>query len=149
MKFLYILIFLISGGIFSQQIDYNTQKGFVAEGYDVVEYFNNNAEKGDKKFTAEFDGVKFKFSSEENLALFNKNPKKYIPQYWGYCAYAVGAKNIKKATDPESFEIRDGKLYLFYTSFFGDKIEDWQEGDTKKLQQKADKNWQNLKDKNN
>lgn len=151
MKYFFsFVLFSISTFFFAQKTDYNTSKGYLAKGYDVVSYFTAKKPlEGNSKFQTTIDGVKFKFSSQENLTLFNKNPKKYIPQYGGYCAYAVGAKNIKKATDPESFEIRDGKLYLFYTSFFGDKIEDWQEGDTKKLQQKADKNWQKLKDKNN
>lgn len=151
MKPILLFLFLgISTPFLAQKIDYNTQKGFIAEGYDVVSYFTEKKPlEGKSKFQTTIDGVKFKFSSKENLDLFNINPKKYIPQYGGYCAYAVGAKNIKKATNPESFEIRDGKLYLFYTSFFGDKIEDWQEGDTKKLQQKADKNWGKLKNKNN
>jgi hypothetical protein len=49
--------------------------------------------------------------------------------------------------DGEAYEIRDGKLYLFYSSFFGNKLDDWQEGDTQKLKIKADKNWENLKNK--
>ena len=47
--------------------------------------------------------------------------------------------------DPDVFEIRDGKLYLFYSSWFSSKLSDWQEGDTKKLQAKGDKNWKDLK----
>ena len=147
MKILYILIFLVSGGIFSQQIDYNVQKGFVAEGYDVVEYFKNNAEKGDKKFTAEFNGVKFKFSSKENLDVFKKSPKKYVPQYGGYCAYAIGKSSEKVAINPKTFEIRDGKLYLFYNAWGTNTLKMWMDENPKNLQEQADKNWKKISKK--
>jgi hypothetical protein len=96
-----------------------------------------------------YDGVKFKFSSEINLKIFKENPKKYIPQYGGYCAYAVAEKKIKMYIDAEEYEIRDDKLYLFYSSWISSKLTDWKEGDTKKFQAKADRNWKDLKYKNN
>lgn len=147
---MYLIVFLISSTIFSQKTDYNTKNGYFLEGYDVVSYFTENTPKeGNKNYETVYDGVKFRFSTQENLALFKENPTKYIPQYGGYCAYALGAKNIKKIVDPESFEIRDGKLYVFYTYIFGNKLDDWKEGDTEKLKKQADKNWQKLKTKKN
>lgn len=145
-----ILLIGFSTSIFSQQIDYNTKKGFVAEGYDVVSYFTNTKPlKGKNKFQTTFDGAKFRFSTEKNLKLFKENPKKYIPQYGGYCAYAVAAKKTKMYIDAETYEVREGKLYLFYNSWLSNKLDDWKEGDTKKLQEKADRNWKELKHKKN
>lgn len=142
MKQCIFLFFLVTSTIISaQDIDYNTKKGFVAEGYDVVSYFNNKAEKGDKNFTTTYDGVKFKFSSKGNLAIFNKSPKKYVPAYGGYCAYAIGAKGEKVSIDPETFEIRDGKLYLFYNSWGTNTLELWEKEGAELLRDKADKNW--------
>jgi hypothetical protein len=151
MKQLITILFIgISTALFSQQIDYNTKKGYVAEGYDVVSYFTDKKPiEGKKKFQTTFDGAKFKFSSAKNLELFKADSKKYIPQYGGYCAYAVAAKKTKMYIDAEAYEVRDGKLYLFYNSFFSNKLDDWKEGDTKKLQAKADKNWVDLKHKKN
>lgn len=143
--FLLVLFISISTTFFAQ--DYNTKNGFVAEGYDVVSYFSNKAEKGTKEFTIEFDGVKFKFSSKEDLALFKENPKKYVPQYGGYCAYAIGLKGEKVAVNPKTFEIRDGKLYLFYNSWGTNTFELWQKEGAEKLQKQADKNWMKIKDK--
>jgi YHS domain-containing protein len=134
-----LLLFLISTTFFAQ--NYNTKKGFIADGYDVVSYFNQKVEKGNKEFTAEFDGVKFKFSSKQNLALFKENPRKYTPQYGGYCAYAIGAKGKKVDIDPETFEIREGKLYLFYNSWGTNTFKMWQEEGAEQLKEKADKNW--------
>lgn len=148
----YILTFLfigISTVSFSQKIDYNTKKGYVAKGYDVVSYFvDGKPMEGKKKYQTTYDGAKFKFSSEKNLTLFRKNPTKYIPQYGGYCAYAVAAKKTKMYIDPDAYEIRDGKLYLFYNSWISNKLTDWQEGNTKELQKKGDENWKILKYKN-
>ncbi|WP_165731572.1 YHS domain-containing (seleno)protein [Polaribacter sp. 20A6] len=134
-----LLVLIISTSLYAQ--DYNTKKGFVAEGYDVVSYFNSTAVKGDKKFVADYDGVQFKFSSKENLEIFNTSPKKYVPAYGGYCAYAIGAKGEKVSIDPETFEIRDGKLYLFYNSWGINTLKLWQEEGAEDLKIKADKNW--------
>jgi len=116
-KFIVILFLGITASLTAQQIDYNVKKGFVAEGYDVTEYFNNKAVKGANKFITTHDNVKYKFVSQENLEKFKNNPEKFVPQYGGYCAYAVGANADKVDIDPETYEIRDGKLYLFYNSW--------------------------------
>ncbi|WP_299666903.1 YHS domain-containing (seleno)protein [uncultured Polaribacter sp.] len=140
MKYLITILFLTISTAFLAQ-EYNTKKGFIAEGYDVVAYFKSEAKEGNKKFTTIYDGVKFKFSSQENLEIFKKSPKKYIPAYGGYCAYAIGAKAKKVSVDPETFEIRGGKLYLFYNSWGTNTLELWQKEGAAKLQQKADENW--------
>ena len=63
MKPLVILCLFFSTCVFAQTIDYNTKKGFAANGYDVVAYFNNTAQEGSKQFTTTFDGVAYKFAS--------------------------------------------------------------------------------------
>lgn len=140
MKRVLVVFLLISSVVFSQE-NYNLKKGFVAEGYDVVEYFNNNPEKGNKKFTTTFDGVKFQFSSKQNLEKFNKEPKKYVPQYGGYCAYAIGKNGEKVDINPKTFEIRDGKLYLFYNSWGTNTFDLWIKEGAEQLKESADKNW--------
>jgi YHS domain-containing protein len=145
MKSFYILFLLIGYASLGQNIDYNVKKGFVANGYDVVAYFNNHAVEGNKQFSTQFDGVKYKFSSQENLSAFLKNPKKYIPQYGGYCAYAIGTKSEKVSINPETFEIKDGRLYLFYNAWGTNTLELWKKENETKLQQQADKNWERIK----
>jgi len=147
MKHFVLLLFLVVSHSFSQTIDYNTKKGFIANGYDVVAYFNNQAIEGNKEFSTEFDGVKYKFSSQENLTTFIENPKKYIPQYGGYCAYAIAAKSEKVSTNPETFEIKDGKLYLFYNAWGTNTLELWEKENSDSLQKQADKNWEHIKNK--
>jgi len=145
--YLSILFLIVSTSLFSQKNSYNIQKGYVAEGYDVVTYFKNKAVKGDKKFTTEYDGVKYKFASKENLETFKKSPEKYIPAYGGYCAYAIGAKGDKVSIDPKTFEIRDGKLYLFYNSWGINTLEMWKKEGAETLKKQADKNWQKINKK--
>ena len=122
----------------------NLKKGFAAEGYDVVAYFNNEALKGDKEFIVEFEGVSYKFSSEENKQTFIANPSQYVPQYGGYCAYAVGMKREKIGVNPKTFQIIDGKLYLFYNSFGVNTLEKWNEEGANELKEKADLNWSQI-----
>ncbi len=145
---LFILITLITLPLIAQENDYYVKKGYAIEGYDVTEYFNNKAVEGSKEFTTEYDGVKFKFVNQENLDKFKKNPVQYLPQYGGYCAYAVAHKNEKIKIDPETFEIRDGKLYLFYNAWGVNTLEKWQKEGPKELQKKADISWQNVSTKN-
>lgn len=145
MKQLIILLLIITSSLSAQTIDYNLKKGYVANGYDVVAYFNNKAIEGDKKFTTSFDGVKYKFSSKENLEAFNKNPKKYIPQYGGYCAYAIAVKNDKVSINPKTFQIKDGKLYLFYNAWGTNTLNLWKQENEDALKEKADKNWESIK----
>jgi YHS domain-containing protein len=144
MKKITTLFLLLSFTAFCQNENYNTKKEFVAEGYDVVSYFKNKVEEGTKKFISEFDGVKFKFSSKENLEAFEKSPKTYAPQYGGYCAYAIGVKGEKVSINPKTFEIRDGKLYLFYNSWGTNTLDLWNKEGAEKLQKQADDNWENI-----
>ncbi|QOD59925.1 YHS domain-containing protein [Polaribacter haliotis] len=140
MKNIFALLLLITSTTFFAQ-EYNLDKGYVAEGYDVVSYFNNNPEEGNKDFMTEYDGVKFKFASKENLEKFKNSPKKYVPQYGGYCAYAIGKNGEKVSINPKYYDIRDGKLYLFYKTIFNNTLKDWKEEGPEKLQKQADTNW--------
>ena len=145
MKYFIVLFFVSISYSFSQSIDYNTKKGFVAEGYDVVAYFNNEAIEGNKKFSATYDGENYKFSSQKNLDAFLKSPKAFVPQYGGYCAYAIAVNSKKVDIDPKTFEVRDKKLYLFYNSWGVNTLKKWIKNDVKGLQKKADLNWEAIK----
>ena len=124
---------------------FNLDKGVAIEGYDVVSYFvEDEPQKGKSSISAKYLGVIYRFATKEHRDLFIKNPKKYMPEYGGWCAYAMGAKNEKVSMDPKNYKIVDGKLYLFYKGFFSDTLEDWNE-DEENLKRKADKNWSEVK----
>ncbi|KOY51744.1 YHS domain-containing (seleno)protein [Polaribacter dokdonensis] len=142
-QWIVILFLSFSSVIFSQSIDYNTKRGYVAEGFDVVAYFTESKPiEGKKDFTVTYSDVRFKFSKLENLKLFKSNPEKYIPQYGGYCAYALAVKGKKVSINPKTFEVRDGKLYLFYNKGKTNTLQFWLNEGAKELQLKADLNWQ-------
>lgn len=110
-------------------------------GYDVVAYFKENKPvKGDKKFEYRWKDASWYFASEANLNEFKMAPEKYAPQYGGYCAF--GTANGKKAkTEPETWAIVDGKLYL---NFDDDVKEKWMK-DQHNFIQAADRNWSEVK----
>ena len=84
-------------------------------GYDPVAYFTiGEPTKGSDQFTASWQGATFKFASAANLELFKADPAAYVPQYGGYCAYAV-SKGATAGTVAEAWTIADGKLYLNYS----------------------------------
>ena len=136
-----VLGFFFMTSMIAAQTNHNLKKGVIANGYDVLAYFNNKATKGSKEHTTKYNGVIFRFSSEKNLNLFKESPQKYIPQYGGYCAYAIGKNGDKVSINPKTFEIRDGKLYLFYNAWGTNTLELWQEEGAEKLRDQADKNW--------
>ncbi|MFY0628793.1 MAG: YHS domain-containing protein [Flavobacteriaceae bacterium] len=147
MKKIILILFVAFSTSLVGQKNYYTKKGAVAKGYDVVAYFDNEAKQGSKKISTEYDGVKFYFSSQENRNTFQKNPTKYVPQYGGFCAYAMGVNGEKVSIDPKTFEIRDGKLYLFYNSWGTNTLSLWTKEGAEALKKKADKNWKKITSK--
>ena len=85
------------------------------EGTDPVAYFTESKPvEGSKKFTHEWDGVNWRFASAKNRDLFKADPAKYVPQFGGWCAYAV-SRGYTASIEPEAWSIVDGKLYLNYS----------------------------------
>jgi YHS domain-containing protein len=116
------------------------RSGIAVEGYDVVAYFTQSAPvKGDAKFTANWQGATWRFSSEQNRNLFQAKPEQYAPQYGGYCAWAVG-HGYTAEIDPNAWKIIDGKLYLNYSKSVQSK---WQPEAWKWISE-ANRNWPGL-----
>lgn len=145
-KIAFILVMVVSATLFAQDI--HTKKGYAAEGYDVVAYFSDQALEGDKINTTTHGGVKYKFATDKNLKIFMANPEKYTPQYGGYCAYQIARKGKRVQIDPESYQIKDGKLYLFYDFLFIDTLKKWNEEGPDMMQKKADENWKKMQMEN-
>ena len=149
MKFTAFLVFAIVVGLknIGQQINplrikhFNLEGNLAIQGYDPVAYFlQGKAIKGSKDLAVLHEGILYYFSSVSNKEEFKKDPKKYEPQYGGWCAYAMGAENEKVNVDPKTFKIVDGKLYLFYNRFFNNTLPEWNKNEVN-LKSMADKNW--------
>lgn len=115
-------------------------------GYDPVSYFPEGGGKPQRGLigvSAEYEGVTYRFASEEHRSRFQKNPAKYLPAYGGWCAWAAGELGKRVDVDPESFEIRDGRLYLFYRDSRLDTRTLWLPK-AQELINKADSNWPSL-----
>ncbi len=110
------------------------------KGYDLVEYFNNQAVPGVNKYTYNYKGVNFRFSKLENLDKFRANPENYIPQYGGWCAYGMATNGKRYGINPTAYEVRDGKLFLFYNTFIFNAQDRWLT-DPEKLIKRADAQW--------
>lgn len=136
-----IVAFLFSSFVAAAKPEiYSHKRKGAVKGIDVVAYFSlepgAKAVKGDKKITYDYKDATFRFATEENRALFVKNPEKYIPQYGGYCAFAV-SKNFTTSIRPDSWTIVDGKLYLNHNSA---SRKYWRKDRDKKIAL-ADANW--------
>ena len=92
-------------------------------GYDVVSYFTDGEPtRGSNAHQITHDGFVYKFASAEHLAMFRANPDHYLPQYGGYCAWAVAQGNTA-AGNPQYWRIVDDKLYLNYNASIQERWE--------------------------
>ncbi|MDZ7639798.1 MAG: YHS domain-containing (seleno)protein [Bryobacterales bacterium] len=88
-------------------------EGVAIAGYDVVSYFEGSVpRKGTTMWQADHKGARFLFASDANRQRFVKDPDRFVPQFGGYCAFAMAAGK-RKSCDPRRFSLRDGKLFLF------------------------------------
>lgn len=117
--------------------------GFVIRGYDPVAYFTEGRPvPGHSDLSVEYEGGKYLFATAANRDTFKGNPKKYVPQYGGYCAYGI-AVGKKFDIDPSSWRIVDGKLYFNLNPVI---LEKWG-ADTKGYIRKSEVNWPKIRAK--
>jgi YHS domain-containing protein len=90
----------------------NTEHGLAIKGYDPVAYFTTGKPTpGLAQFSTTYKGATYRFVSAENRVRFIAAPEKFVPQYGGYCAYAISLNKIADI-DPEEWAIIKDKLYL-------------------------------------
>jgi YHS domain-containing protein len=109
------------------------------EGHDAVAYYTrNDAVRGDAAITSNHLGVTWRFASADHKAEFERNPKKYMPQFGGYCGNGINyAVPWGGGGGPNSWRIYRGKLYVFG----GQKARDHFEIDTELNLKRAHHYW--------
>ncbi|MEM9858983.1 MAG: YHS domain-containing (seleno)protein [Bacteroidota bacterium] len=144
---LFILV-ILSQNTFSQSAEvrgkhFNVKKNLGIQGYDPVSYFNRQPQEGNESIKAEHKGITYYFENTKNRDTFTKSPAKYEPQYGGWCAYAMGETGDKVKIDPETYKIKDGRLYLFYNFWGTNTLESWNKKENS-LKTNGDKNWSEI-----
>lgn len=129
-------------GFANEPVNVNAS-GVAIQGYDPVAYFTDSkAVKGDEKFQSSYEGATYDFVSAEHKAAFDADPRKYVPQFGGFCAYGV-SQGHESPIDPNAFQIVNGQLLLQYNVAVRDKFNQDQDGNLKK----AAANWPAVADK--
>ncbi len=110
-----LILFIMAGCTSLNKHPIYNNEGYAVSGYDVVAYFTDNkAVKGDRQFQTEYQGTQWLFASQQHQQLFEQSPERYIPQYGGYCAYAMSSGFVV-SSDPLAFTVFEDKLYLNYS----------------------------------
>lgn len=108
-------VFSLAAPIFAEgTVWYPYESNLGADGYDVVAYFTKKRPvKGNQKYTAEYEGQIWQFASQENHSVFIADPARYIPQYGGFCAYAM-SQGYSAYGDPAAWTVHEGRLFFNY-----------------------------------
>lgn len=92
-----LLLFQFGAFVYAQNAEktYNLNKDGVAiEGYDLVSYFEaENPLKGKAENALLYEGATYWFALMANKEKFQSALENYLPQYGGWCAYAMAKGN--------------------------------------------------------
>lgn len=129
----------LQAGAGGQRVN-RARNGLAIDGYDPVAYFvGSTPVKGLADFEYEWNGTRYRFASAANRDRFVQEPARYVPQYGGFCAFAV-SRGYTADIDPEAWSVVNGRLYLNYSK----RVQRmWQE-DVPGNIKKADENWPKL-----
>jgi enamine deaminase RidA (YjgF/YER057c/UK114 family) len=114
-------------------------------GYDPVAYFTDGRPvQGKPDYEYLWHRLRWRFASSEHRDMFSKDPKRYAPQYDGYCAMGLtnGAAAHKDTVDPNAWAIVDGKLYLVHETL---GLALWREQASEYIK-RADLDWHAVED---
>jgi YHS domain-containing protein len=116
------------------------QFAIALQGYDAVSFFEpGTPAKGDFDYAVYWNGATWLFASEANARRFEESPRKYAPQFDGYCALAASL-GYKAPGDALTGKIVDGKLYLNYNA---EAAKLWAEAIPANIR-KGEENWPRL-----
>ncbi|WP_245727263.1 YHS domain-containing (seleno)protein [Paracoccus isoporae] len=87
-------------------------QGWALDGFDPVAYVTRDAAvPGRGDISTSWRGKEYHFASEDNRALFEANPRAYVPGFDGLCVVGL-AEGRSEAGDPRQFVIIGQRVYL-------------------------------------
>ncbi|WP_189426009.1 YHS domain-containing (seleno)protein [Devosia pacifica] len=97
-------------------VDTNPLTGVALDGYDPVSYFTE-AEPllGSEEFELMWAGVPWHFANGANMAIFERAPEVYAPQYGGHGAMGM-ARGFLAQGDPRYYAVFKQRLFIFYSA---------------------------------
>jgi YHS domain-containing protein len=150
MKFSFIIMFVftclvsIAQNQNAQRLrNFNTNNGIALREFDPISYLKGKPVKGTDKFKYDHKGITYYFANSVNLEEFKKSPAKFEPAYGGWCAYSLAAEGKKEKSDPATYKIIDGKVYLFHNFNGKNFMLAWMRNE-KKYKASADARWQKI-----
>jgi YHS domain-containing protein len=98
------------------------ERGIAVGGYDLTSYFTGAGTpvKGVPQFAATHQGATYHFANAANRDAFRASPARYLPQYGGYCAWAV-SQGYTAPGRPQHYKVVNGKLYLNFNGSIQNK----------------------------
>jgi len=134
----FVVAMLIAAASFATADPVNRSRaGLALDGYDPVAYFTDGqAVRGSAAFAHVHEGTTYHFASAAHREAFAADPTRYLPQYGGFCAWAV-SRGYTADTDPLAWRVVEGRLFLNYD---GSVQRQW-EADVTGNVAKGDANW--------
>ncbi len=126
----------------AQSVDatWTNAEGHALNGLDPVSFFDSPSPvKGDVKIEAKYGAATYLFRSEKSRAAFEAEPGKFLPQFGGWCAYAMARGRAAKPA-PRAWKLVSGRFYFFENP----AVMDTWERDQRTLVQLASGNWKVL-----
>ena len=133
------VVSVVAGGMSARADDRSvnrTKDGVGIQGYDPVSYADGKPTRGTQDIEFTFEGTRYRFQTVANRERFAMDPQRYLPQYGGFCAYAV-SRGYTASIDPLAWRSVDGKLYLNYSK----RVQRLWEEDIPGNIAKGDANW--------
>ena len=138
-KIIFTLL-LFSTFCYAQNLVNVDSEGVILSGYDVVELCAKKEMPGSYKYTAQYQGATYQFTSESNKKKFEANPGKFAPQYGGHCAVSTSMGMLEPG-HVSTWSIVNDKLYV-QRNVKAKAM--WESKSPKMFIPNADKNWPGL-----
>ena len=120
--FAFVILLATSPLFAAEPVAKSEPDGVAIGGHDTVAYHGLPAEPheqaipGQKTYTVEWKGAKWRFLNEESANKFRAEPERYSPAFNGHCANALSLGRGLLKTDGTHWEIFGDQLYLFFAA---------------------------------